>query len=120
MIRLAAFVLLGLAVGGLSGLVGLGGGVFLVPALVLLAGFSQHQAVGTALAAMVPPVTLAAAAEYYRQGYINLKIALLLAVTIAIGSWATAHFAHRLPEVWLQRLFGITLLIVAVRLLVKQ
>ena len=119
MIRLAGFVLLGLAVGGLSGMVGLGGGVFLIPALVLV-GFTQHQAVGTALAAMVPPVTLAAAAEYYRQGYINLKIALLLAVTIAIGSWATAHFAYRLPEIWLQRLFGVALLIIAVRFLVKQ
>ncbi len=58
------WLLIGLLIGCLCGLVGLGGGIFMIPAMVLLAGFSQHQAVGTALATMVPPVTLAAAIEY--------------------------------------------------------
>ncbi|GMV97742.1 MAG: sulfite exporter TauE/SafE family protein [Phycisphaerae bacterium] len=114
------FAVLGLSAGALSGLVGLGGGVFLIPALVFFAGMSQHQAVGTALAAMVPPVTLGAAAIYYREGHVNLRIALLISAMLAVGSWGTSHLANRISDLWLQRLFGVMLLFVAFKLLWKR
>jgi uncharacterized membrane protein YfcA len=111
------FGVLGLLIGALSGLVGIGGGILLIPALVLFFGLTQHQAVGTTLAVMVPPVTLAAAIEYYRRGYVDLKITLVLTLGVFLGSWATARFAHQVPEVWLKRLFGAVLLFVAFRFL---
>lgn len=117
MVQSLWIALLGLAVGALSGLAGIGGGIFVIPALVLFFGLSQHQAVGTTLAVMVPPVTLAAAIEYYRRGFVNLKVALVLTVAIFLRSWATARFAHAVPEAWLKRLFGAVLLFVAVRFL---
>jgi len=111
---------LGLIVGLVSGLAGIGGGVLLIPALVMFFGFTQHQAVGTTLAVMVPPVTLAAALEYYRKGYVDLKITLVLTAAILLGSWATARFADHVPEMWLKRLFGLVLLLVSVRFLTAR
>lgn len=108
---------LGLLVGGLSGLAGIGGGILLIPALVLCFGWTQHQAVGTTLAVMVPPVTLAAAYEYYRRGFVDLWAAVALTITVFLGSWVTAQWAHEIPEVWLKRLFGVVLLFVAFRFL---
>ncbi len=116
----AFFIVMGLLVGLLSGLVGLGGGVFLIPALVMVAGFTQHQAVGTTLMAMVPPVTLAAALAYHKHGYVDVKLALMLSVTLALGSWISASYAHRIPAVWLHRLFGAVLLVVAAKFLFKK
>ena len=115
----AWIVLLGLAIGAVSGLAGIGGGILLIPALALLCGMNQHQAVGTTLWAMVPPVTLAAGIEYYRRGHVDLKLAAILAVTIAFGSWATAHFAQYVPDVWLRRIFGAVLLVVSLRFLAR-
>jgi uncharacterized membrane protein YfcA len=116
-INYIGLMVLGLVVGALSGLAGIGGGIFLIPALVLFFGFTQHQAVGTTLAVMVPPVTLAAALEYYRRGHVDLKITLLLTLAVFLGSWATARFAHQVPEVWLKRLFGTVLLLASLRFL---
>ena len=114
------FAILGLLIGALAGLAGLGGGVFLIPALVFFYGYTQHQAVGTTLVVMVPPVTLAAAIEYYRQGNVDLKVALLLTATIFLGSWATARFAHQIPQVWLKRIFGILLLMASVKFVLAR
>jgi len=109
-----------LAIGALSGLAGIGGGVFLIPVLVLLFGWSQHLAVGTTLAVMVPPVTLAAAYEYYKRGHVDLGAAVILTVLIFVGSWATARYAHVIPEVYLKRVFGFVLLVVALRFLAAR
>ena len=119
-INYIGLAVLGLLVGALSGLVGIGGGIFLIPALVLLFGFTQHQAVGTTLAVMVPPVTLMAAIEYYRRGHVDLKITLLLTAAVFLGSWATARFAHQVPEVLLKRLFGGVLLFMSLRFLTAR
>lgn len=113
-------LLLGLGIGGVCGLAGVGGGIMMIPALVYLYKMPQHHAVGIALAAMVPPVTLAAAAEYYRRGQSNITMALILAVTIALGSWVSAHFADHIPELWLRRIFGAVLFLVSLRFLLFQ
>jgi len=100
-------LVIGLGSGIASGLFGIGGGVIVVPALVYLAGYPQHTAIGTSLAVLLPPVGLAAAIEFYRHGYVNIKVALIVALGLFIGAWAGARFANRLSGPHLRLLFGI-------------
>jgi hypothetical protein len=72
----------------LSGLFGIGGGVIIVPALIYLAGFDQHLATGTSLAVLLPPVGFGAAIEYYRQGHVDLKAAIVIAVALFVCAWS--------------------------------
>ena len=99
------FVILGLAAGTFSGVVGLGGGVIIVPALVFLFGLTQQQAQGTTLALMVPPI-----------GYVDLKIAGLICIGFIFGSWFGAKIAVQLPKEILQKIFGIVLLMMAIKM----
>jgi len=110
-------ILLGLMAGVLSGLIGIGGGMILVPALVFLLGFSQHQAQGTTLALMVPPIGLLAAWIYYKQGYVDLKIAALICLGFFFGGLVGARIATGLPNIVLQRIFGVALLLVALKMI---
>ncbi len=111
------YVLLGLMAGALSGLIGIGGGVIIVPALVLLFGFSQHQAQGTTLALLVPPIGILAAWTYYKQGFVNLPVAGLICVGFIIGSYLGARTATVLSNVALERVFGVALLVLAIKML---
>jgi hypothetical protein len=87
------YILLGLAAGVLSGMIGIGGGTIIVPALVLLFGFSQHAAQGTTLALLVPPIGILAAWTYYRQGYVDLTVAGLICLGFFIGGFLGAKIA---------------------------
>lgn len=111
------YVILGLVAGVLSGLIGVGGGVIIVPALVLLFGLSQHEAQGTTLALLVPPIGILAAWTYYKQGYVNLQIAGFICLGFLVGSFFGARFATSLTNVVLERTFGIALLLIAVKML---
>src|SRR4051812_10394820 len=106
-----AFVVLGLAAGVLSGLMGLGGGVIIIPALVYLFGFEQHRASGTTLALMIPPIGVLAALEYYHQGFVDVRAAAWICAGFVIGGLIGARFATSLPAVTLQRAFGGFLLV---------
>src|SRR5262245_45847418 len=101
------FVMIGVLGGVASGLFGVGGGIVIVPALVYWAGFSQHMATGTSLAVLLPPIGLAAALEYYRQGNVDLRAALLLAVGLFTGGWLGAYFANQVPGARLRLAFGV-------------
>lgn len=98
---------IGLASGVASGLFGIGGGVLIVPALVYLAGFSQHVATGTSLAILLPPVGLGAVVEYYQHGNVNLKAAMLVAIALFVGGWLGALLANYLKGPHLRLSFGI-------------
>ena len=74
MVQAILYLILGLAAGTLSGLIGIGGGVIIVPALVFLFGLPQHQAQGTTLALLVPPIGILAAWTYYKQGFVDLRL----------------------------------------------
>lgn len=100
-------LLIGFASGIVSGLFGIGGGVIIVPALIFLAGFSPHTAVGTSLAILLPPVGLAAVLQYYRYGQVNLKAALIVATALFFGGWLGANLATRVPGPHLKLAFGI-------------
>jgi uncharacterized membrane protein YfcA len=110
-------VVLGLVVGSLSGLIGIGGGVLLVPALMFFFGLSQHEAQGTTLALMVPPVGLLGAWEFYRLGDVDLPIAAVICAGFFFGALGGAKLATRLPGLWLTRVFGVGMILIAAKML---
>jgi uncharacterized membrane protein YfcA len=109
-------LLVGLVVGLFSGVVGIGGGILFVPALVWLAGMDQHRAQGTSLGALLLPVGLFAFLEYYRKGNADLRVALLLGAGFLVGGYFGAVGAHHISELWLRRIFAITLIAVGGRM----
>ena len=115
-----AFVTLGLAAGALSGLIGLGGGVFIVPALVLLFGFSQHKAEGTTLALLIPPIGLLAVVPYFKQGFVDIRAAALICLGFVFGGWIGGYFATSIPEPMLRRIFAGALLVIGGRLMFSR
>src|ERR1039458_9009839 len=114
---LLAYVALGFASGAISGLIGIGGGIVIVPALGFLFGFSQHQAQGPTLALLVPPIGILAAWTYYKQGYVDLKIAGLICLGFLFGGLLGARYATALSDVFLRRIFGTALLLIAVKMI---
>src|ERR1700722_17330875 len=98
---------IGLFAGMLSGMFGIGGGVIIVPALMLLVGFSIKMASGTSLVALLLPVGLLGAIEYYRQGQINIIAAICLVLGLFIGAYFGAKITISLPELMVKRAFGI-------------
>ncbi|MDE2217093.1 MAG: sulfite exporter TauE/SafE family protein [Planctomycetota bacterium] len=103
--------------GILSGLIGVGGGVIIIPALVFLFGLSQHQAQGTTLALMVPPIGLLAAWTYYKQGFVDLKIAIFICMGFFLGGLLGAKLATGMSNAALEKVFGIVLLLVALKMI---
>ena len=112
-------VLIGLSAGLLSGILGIGGGVIMVPLLLLL-GFSQHQAQGTSLAAMLPPVTLLATLQYAKEGHVDWKIALVISASFIIGGLFGSKIAIFFDEKVLKKIFGTLMLIIAVKMIVGK
>jgi uncharacterized membrane protein YfcA len=112
-----AYLALGLCAGGFSGLVGLGGGVVLVPALIYFFGLSQQTAQGTTLAIMVPPIGLLAAMAYYKHGAVNIGIAAFVCIGFFIGGLLGAKFALGLSNEILRKVFGFSLLGVSIHMI---
>ncbi|MEH1804376.1 sulfite exporter TauE/SafE family protein [Nostoc sp.] len=110
-------LILGLLAGIVSGITGIGGGIIILPALIFLFGLSQHQAQGTTLALLVPPIDILAAWTYYKQGYVDFKIAGLLCLGFVLGGWLGAKIGTGLSNVILARIFGVLLLVSAIRVL---
>ncbi|HEV2614122.1 MAG TPA: sulfite exporter TauE/SafE family protein [Gammaproteobacteria bacterium] len=113
-------LLLGFTAGAFSGIVGIGGGIIIVPALVLFFGMSQHLAQGTTLAIMVPPIGILAAWTYYNQGYVDIKVALLVAAGFLIGGLLGAKVAVYLPNDVLKKIFAFVLFAIGIKMLVSK
>lgn len=112
-----AYIVLGLVAGVLSGLVGIGGGIVIVPALVVLFGFTQHTAQGTTIALMIPPIGILAAWTYYNQGYVDVKAASIICLGFLLGGYFGAKLAVSLPRFYLEKIFGIALLLISIKIL---
>ena len=98
--------ILGASAGVMSGLFGIGGAVLVIPALVFLFGFEQQMAQGTSLAMLLPPIGLLAAWRYWKSGYVEIGVALVLALTFFVGAALGAHFAVQIPQALMKRIFG--------------
>lgn len=107
------FLAIGLAAGLLSGLFGIGGGVLIVPALIVVAGMKPETATGTSLASLLLPVGALGAWHYYRSGFVEMVPAMWIALGLATGAWLGALVALRLPAQDLQRAFAVFLVFVA-------
>ena len=113
-------LLLGLIAGVASGFLGIGGGTIVIPALVYLAGFTQHQAQGTTLALMVPPIGLLAAMKYYQAGNVDIKVAALVCLGFFIGGFFGASFVTPIPDLMLKKVFGVFLILVALKMILGK
>jgi len=109
-------LLLGLGVGTLSGLIGIGGGVLITPALIYWFGFSQHDAQGTTLALLVPPIGLLGAWTYFQQGFVDVRAASLICLGFVFGGLLGAKFAVNLPEQFLRQVFGAAMILLGIKM----
>ena len=116
----AGFIVLGAVVGVLSGLMGVGGAIFLVPVLVYAFGWEQHMAQGTTLAMLVPPIGILAAWKYYEAGQSDLRVAALLCAGFFVGSYFGGSVATQLPGETLRKIFGIALLAISVKMILGK
>jgi uncharacterized membrane protein YfcA len=113
-------IMVGLIAGVISGLLGIGGAIFMIPMLVLILGMNQHVAQGSTLAMMLPPVTILAVMTYHKNGNLDWKIAGLLCLGFVFGSYFGAHFATAIHPAVLKKIFGVVLIIAAVKMILGK
>ena len=112
--------IIGLIAGILGGLFGIGGAIIIIPALVLLMGYSQQNAQGTTLMMMVLPVGALAAYQYYQKGFVDIKVSLIMAVFFLVGGFIGAKFATQFPEELLKKVFSVLLFVVAIKMWIQK
>ncbi|MCX6320250.1 MAG: sulfite exporter TauE/SafE family protein [Bacteroidia bacterium] len=117
---LLILIVIGIVTGAMAGMLGIGGAIIMIPALVFFMGFSQQMAQGTSLAVMLPPIGILAAYNYYKAGQVNIKFAIILAVAFLIGSYFGSKLALNLPQPLLKKIFGVLLLLVAAKMLLSK
>lgn len=110
-------LIIGLAAGMLSGMVGVGGGIIIVPALVYFLGFSQHMAQGTSLGLLMLPVGMLAVFNYYKKGYVDPKVVGIMCVAFVIGAFMGSKFSLAISEEKLKKIFAVLLLFIAGKML---
>jgi uncharacterized protein len=110
-------IIIGLAAGILSGLVGVGGGIIIVPALVFFLGFTQQQAQGTSLGLLLLPVGILAVMNYYNKGQIDVRVVAIMAITFVVGGWLGSKWALALPEKTVRKIFAIILFYAAIKMM---
>lgn len=112
-----SYIIWGIVAGIFGGMFGIGGGLILIPVLVYLFGLTQHQAQGTTLAIMVPPIGLLAALRYYYSGNVKLDIAGFVCLGFFAGGLIGATFVQNVPDPLLKKIFGVFLLVVSLRMI---
>ncbi|MCC7319150.1 MAG: sulfite exporter TauE/SafE family protein [Bacteroidales bacterium] len=110
-------IAIGLFAGVFSGMIGLGGGLIIIPALMYLLHMDQHAAQGTSLALMLPPIGLMAAYNYYKAGALNIQFAAVIAIAFFVGGYFGSRWALNMPEALLRKIFAVTLIAVAIKML---
>ena len=119
-LMLAGILAVGIIVGIVSGLIGIGGGAFLIPALVYFYGMSQIKAQGTSLATLLLPIGIFAFWTYYKAGHVDFRMAMILAVGFAIGGWLGGMWAQHLHAIVLRRGFAALLVLLAIKMAFGQ
>jgi uncharacterized protein len=113
-------IVIGIITGIMAGMLGIGGAIIMIPALVYILGISQQTAQGTSLAVMLPPIGIIATYNYYKAGYVNFKFAIILALFFLVGSYFGSKMALNIPQTALKKIFGILLLLVAAKMLLSK
>ena len=113
-------IVIGLLAGILSGLVGVGGGILMIPLLIMFLGLTQHQAQGTALFAMLPPIGILAAMNYYKEGFVKWEYAAVIALAFVVGGYFGSKLSISLPDQTVRRVFGVIMLIGAIKLIFSK
>jgi uncharacterized protein len=111
------YLLIGLFAGSLSGFLGIGGGIVIVPAFIYMLGMKQHLAQGTSLAMMIPPITFIAAYRYYKHGNVDIWVALFVCMGFVIGAFFGASGAHYVSPVLLKKIFGIFMISIGIKMI---
>ena len=119
MIQTILLLCIGLIAGVVSSMLGVGGGIILVPILILLMKLDPHQAIGTSLAIIIPTV-LVGAYSHYQLGNVNVQLAIIIATGAVIGAVIGAHVAEALPSLYLKRIFGVVLFIIAIKMMLGK
>jgi uncharacterized membrane protein YfcA len=114
---IALIIVIGFAAGMLGGMIGIGGGLIVVPALVYFLSYSQYQAQGTSLGLLVLPVAILGVINYYKKGYVDPKVVGLLALGFVLGSYLGSKYALGLPQATLKKVFAVFLLILSLKML---
>jgi uncharacterized protein len=115
-----SYIVLGILSGFLSGLIGIGGGTIIVPVLILIFGLSQKTAQGTTLALMVPPIGIFAAWTYYKQRYVDFPVAGLICIGFIFGGLIGARLATSISNQTLEKIFGVALLIISIKMIFSK
>ena len=110
----------GLVAGILSGMVGIGGGIIIVPALVYFLGLSQHTAQGTTLAMFLMPIGILGVMNYYNAGHVDIKTALIIGTTFVLGSFVGSKIAIGLDQNMVKRIFGVIILFVSIKMILGK
>ncbi|MFT5336181.1 MAG: putative membrane protein YfcA [Sphingobacteriales bacterium] len=113
-------VCIGLFAGILSGFVGIGGGIVIVPCLIYFLGLGQHEAQGTSLALMLPPIGILAFMNYYKAGNLNLNYALVVAATFIIGGYFGSKISLKMDPAVVKKVFGIVMLVASVKIIFSK
>ena len=113
-------IVIGLLAGILSGLVGVGGGILMIPLLIMFLGLTQHQAQGTALFAMLPPIGILAAMNYYKEGLVKWEYAAVIALAFVVGGYFGSKLSISLPAQTVRKVFGVIMLIGAIKLIFSK
>jgi uncharacterized membrane protein YfcA len=117
---LLILIVIGIISGFMAGMLGIGGAIIMIPALVFFLGITQQTAQGTSLAVMLPPIGILAAYNYYKAGQVNIKFALILAAFFLVGSYFGSKMALDIPQAMLKKIFGVLLLLVAAKMLLSK
>jgi len=110
-------ILVGFAAGMLSGLVGVGGGIIIVPALVLLLGFTQKSAQGTSLGMLLLPVGILGVMQYYKQGHVDIKVVLIIGLGFILGSLFGSKLALGMTDDKVKKIFAVVLILIALKMI---
>lgn len=117
-ITLVSLILIGICAGILSGFVGVGGGIIIVPALIYIVGLSPIQAQGTSISLMLPPIGILAFMQYYKAGNVNLTYATIIAVTFIAGGFIGAKYAQKLDQNLVKLIFGSIMILASIKLMI--
>ena len=116
MTTILLLIIIGLVAGTLGGMVGLGGGIILIPALILIMKLDQQTAQGTSIAIMLPPIGLFAVYNYYKAGYVNMRYAFVIAMAFMIGGYFGSSLALKLSPDVMRKVFSIVLVVIAIKM----